>query len=223
MSQNYQPLRVEFTVRNGSPIREPKHIIHLDALLAFVAVQRSMADGAQDYSAQENLPLDILTHPEATHSVWAASGLFYEAQMKELRYWSRKTNTAAVAEAQGSGILKMRGDKVSTSSGPWKAYSEFEPLLHVRTLTAWCIGDKEAIEDLLGDIHFIGKRRSRGYGEVESIQVISDEKALNNVKCRSLTWQEDERYVPMMCGTKPPYFEHNPGYYPTKDVFANDS
>ncbi len=221
MPGNYKPLRVEITLRHGSPIREPKHLIHLDALLAYVAVQRSMAEGAEDFSAQEDLPLDTITNEKATHPVWAASALFYEPYMKELRYWSRKTNVEAVAKAQGDGLIKMKGDKLSTSSGQWKSYSEFEPLIHVKTLTAWCIGDEAVISDWLSDIKFIGKRRSRGYGEVVNIAMTEDGDAYQKVKCRVLTWPEDERYVPMMCGTKPPYFESRPGFYPRRSVFAN--
>lgn len=221
MQTNHTPLKVEFTIRNGSPIREPKHLIHLDALLAFAAVERSMAKGAEDFSAQEKLPLDTITHKDAIHPVWAASALHYEPAMKELRYWSRKTIVESVARAQGDGYLRIRGDKLSTSSGPWKSYSEFEPLIHVRTLTAWCIGDKAQVEDLLADIRFIGKRRSKGYGEIATLTVSTDEAAHEKVKRRTLTWQEDDRYVPMLCGTKPPYFEKRPGFYPTNEVFEN--
>ena len=223
MGTNFKPLRIEFRLRHGSPIREPKHLIHFDALLAYVAVQRSMAEGAEDFSAQEDLPLDTITNEKALHPVWAASALFYEPYMKELRYWSRKTDVEAVAHAQGSGLLKIRGDTLPTSSGPWKSYSEFEPLIHVKTLTAWCIGDKAAVSDLLNDIKFIGKRRSRGYGEVVNIDITEDKTAYDKVKCRALSWQEDERYIPMMCGTKPPYFEKRPGYYPVRSVFANEA
>lgn len=223
MTSAFKPLRVDITIKNGSPIREPKHLIHLDALLAYVAVQRSMADGAEDFSAQERLPLDTLTHEDASHPVWAASALFYQPHLKELRYWSRKTNLGAIAKAQEDGVLKTRASKITTGSGPWKAYSEFEPLIHVRNLTAWCVGDKETICDWLSEINFIGKRRSRGYGEVSNIEVSEDEMAYDKVKCRTLTWQEDERYVPMICGTKPPYFERRPGFYPLSSVFANEA
>lgn len=217
---NHEALRVEITIKNGSPIREPKHLIHLDALLAYAKVQRSMAEGADDFSAQEELPLAQIEHKDATHPAWAASAFVYQPLMKELRYWSRKTNVEAIAQAQGVKLLAMRGDKVDTGSGVWKGYSEFEPLIHTRKLTAWCVGDKERIIDLLSDIRFIGKRRSKGYGEVQEVRVVVDASARAKVKYRVLTWQESPAYAPMRCGTKPPYFETHPGFYPSSAVFS---
>jgi CRISPR type IV-associated protein Csf3 len=217
------PLRVEFELRHGSPIREPGHIIHLDALMAFAAVQRSLLAGSENYSAQEQLPLSKITDGKESDPVWAASGLFYQPYLKEVRYWSRKTNIEKIAQDKDRGLLVHRGDSIETGSGPWKGYSDFEPLLHTRILTGWCVGRKDEVEDLLSDIHFVGKRRSRGYGEVTSLRVTEDPLANEKILARVLTWAASKDYVPMMCGVRPPYFEKKPGFYPKRAVFENNA
>ena len=218
---NHCGIKVTFMLRNGSPIREPQHLIHLDALMAYIKVQESVEDGASDFSAQDELPLATVTTKDASHPVWAASALQYQPSMRELRYWSRKTDIAAIAQAQGDGLLRMKGNIINAGSGPWKQYSQFEKLLHVSTITAWCIGDINEVERLLSQIMHIGKRRSRGYGEVVELVVDRDENAEEKILHRVLTWPHSDAYIPMRCGTKPPYFETRQGFYPSRDVFAN--
>ncbi len=215
-NNSHQALRVTIVLRHGSPIREPQHLFHLDALLAHVRVAESMKRGAEDYSAQENLPLAKLSNN--SDFVWAASAFHYDTHFREQRYWSRRTNVDSLAKAQGEGLITSRADKLNTGSGPWKGYSEFEKLIHTNLLTAWCIGDKDEITELLSKVTHIGKRRSKGYGEIDSFTVEVDEMAHQKVFSRVLTWPHSDDYAPVKCGVRPPYFETRFGYYPNKSV-----
>lgn len=222
-----QPLKVTFTIKSNSPIREPMHLIHLDALLAWSRVQQAVEENdSRGFEVQHDLPLERLTSKDG-HWVFAASALHYAPFMRELRYWSRKTDLGMLASDREDGLLALRANKISTSSGPWKQASQFEPLLHIAKAEAWCIGNKEAIETLLERVKFIGKRRSRGYGETTKISVEYDNSANEKVNARVFSWQRTPQHIEMECGTKPPYWKVGMGFYPTKQylrqIFANNS
>ncbi len=208
-------------------MREPLNLIHLDALLAWARVEeeKQQAEPKEFGEVQHDLPLEKLVAKSALadwngNESFAASALIYTPHLRELRYWTRKTNPEKMANAQKDNLLAMRGDQVSTGSGAWKAFSEFEPLIHTRTLTAWCIGDQARIEELLSKITHLGKKRTRNYGLIESIKVTEDDAARDMVKYRVLTWPESESYRQAQCGVAPPYWESNHiGFVPSKKTF----
>ncbi|WP_419642438.1 hypothetical protein [Thiolapillus sp.] len=150
-------------------------------------------------------------------AVWAASALVFDPMFREQRCLSRKTDVAKIAEHRRNGYLPIQGDKLDTASGPWKGYSLFESLVGVNQIRAWCIGDKFRVETLLSRITHIGKRRCRGYGEIEHIEVTPDPAAQDMVFWRVLGWPRDG-YAKTQCGIRPPYWKPAIGYYPKRIV-----
>jgi CRISPR type IV-associated protein Csf3 len=136
--------------------------LHLDGLIAAAWCMRQDITAT---SAAELIDVEIPVQRSACGRYHLASALLYQSEQRELRYTNKRFPTD---HALAFGDAKLK--RVSMSSGVQKAFripSERTHLVHDR-LEAWCIGEREAITDLLGVVTRVGRRRSAGEGLVRA-------------------------------------------------------
>ena len=217
------PLEITFEMAGGE-VSPPQHPLHLDALLAYAMVRSRMDPSDPDAPTSvedlerigRNLPLELETR--GCDSVWKASALHYEGVMgRDSRFLIRSVDVEDFARAIYRREVKFGkldlddnpdGDrKVNTKSGPYRSHQEFYPVAVVRQIKAWCYGDRDGIEDLLGLITHIGPYRRTGLGEVRGFRVeqCAEEVADRWVR-RFMPWAMDG-YARIYAACEAPYWE----------------
>lgn len=116
-----------------------------------------------------------------------------------------------VADFPKSGASRspksLRMDKINLASGEHRNFQFFLPAFQARYATAWCIGDKSAIQSLLSrHIKSIGRKGAAGFGAVKRITVEDDTDAHENWKRRNMP-SEIEGYSPVVGNLAPPYWK----------------
>lgn len=164
-----RPLHVVF--RLATPMRAPEAPIHLDALLAWSAVH---ATGIMDLEQQERLPLEKY-HASNSAWVWKASQLVFEAGHRQALPMTRRLDIGECAQDQGIRFDAPRLNVLTPGTGPYKSYSFLAPLVAVAEAHAWCVGDQDAIRDLLARVTHVGKLARIDCGRVASIDVLPDD------------------------------------------------
>jgi hypothetical protein len=175
----YEPLRVTFNLRPNSRIvnYDP---IHLDGLLARAVVEiategRLLADSEDGYWIP--LPLKILWQSNDGFPLWAATVLRPVGPAADDIYVRHKRNS--------EGFLHNK-KKLVTRNGPWMERRLPTPIQVCNTYEATCIGNVDAVQNLLDRFTHIGKLR---LGRVDEITVEPcDEFSL---------WDEDELLKPV--------------------------
>lgn len=206
------PLRVTFHL--ASAVVEGDYPIHLDDLIAWATVDEKLQGARPDdpslsdaqYEALiADLPLSKLEGADG-QSVWAASQIsFDKPEGRGMRMFVRRTDTDTLSQLVGDGQVIRRGDQINLATGPDKNYLLQIPFITVGTATAWCIGEKVAIERLLARVHYLGKKRSQGFGRVLSVSVDEAPEAAERVWVRHLPWPRDG-YHPARVAVRPPYW-----------------
>lgn len=144
----------------------PPRPIALDALLAAAVVVRDQVPPAMH--AGEVVPIEVPLARDPRGRFHLASVASYEAEVREARHVTRRP---VVEEAQAMGDPKRK--RMQISAGPDKAYRfplETAHLVDDR-LDWWCVGDAREIEELLGLVGHLGKKRSVGLGRVREWRV----------------------------------------------------
>lgn len=157
-----QPLRVTLKVRRGVVWYDR---LALDGLLAGAVVRRAtrghgLIDTPDAYDIP--LPLKCLWRNEDGHPLWAAS--YFAPVGEALRtevYQHKRAMTGLYSRGRGGRL------KVATNTGRNMERRVPYPVLD-GDLEAVCLGDPDAIRQLLEPIRFVGKRRNTGLGEVDS-------------------------------------------------------
>lgn len=159
-----EPFRVAFHF--VTPVRAPDAPIHLDALLAWAAVDAA----GGDLSAQEDLPL--ARHETDSGWVWKASRLvFRDIHGRGVMPSIRAFRMGEWADERGRYYAGGRENKFKSGTGPYKAYMFSHPLLVAGRAEAWGIGDRIEIERLLLRVSHIGKLRRLDLGRISAFQV----------------------------------------------------
>lgn len=205
MNPAHKPLRIDITLIN--PIKAPNHPVHLDGLLAWAAVQEGLNEGVPFDIAQERLPLSA--HGEGADSVWMASWIEFGPGERDSMVMTRPFRLNDVIADNGRSFHEVRkqlwGSDISSS--PYKAYIMRVPLRHVRTASAWCIGDPAEIERLLKThITHLGKLGRIDLGRIREIVVSEDESAHQKWQWRTLPWPVDG-YAMTFETTRAPYWK----------------
>lgn len=153
-----QPL-VVMAHLNG-PVSMPIGAIALDGLLADVIAIREQLISA--YTADEVVPIDIPVQLEPGGRFHLCSFSVSETEMYETRFVQRRP---VIAEAQ---MLGPSINRIQINAGPNKAFRIPMETRYIRRdiLDWYCIGDRAGIEELLGMVTHLGKRRGVGLGEV---------------------------------------------------------
>ncbi|MFE8034031.1 type IV CRISPR-associated protein Csf3 [Thiohalocapsa marina] len=194
------PYRVTF--RLATPMHAPEQPIHLDAILAWAAVDAARGD----LNAQDALPLERYVGGDGRW-VWKASRVLLKVEHRTGQMMTRSFEPWHWGEdrcrvyTKGPRIIKP-------GTGPLKGYVLSVPTLQVSIAQAWYIGDADAIATLLSRVTHLGKLRRLDFGRITDIQVTEDREALERWTLRSLP---DTRpgYRRCLQTLRPPYFDRS--------------
>lgn len=199
-----QPLCVTFQFANlVSTSDQP---LHLDGLLAWSSVEQARRAGETDLAAAAaRLPLAREGEP----AVWCASALeFSYRSPPAFRTLVRKTDVDDYADAITKGRIKLAKsrDQIPTGSGRYRNYLVSYTVRQADHAKAWCIGDADAVRDLLSEVRHVGRLGRMGYGLITAVSVEPDERAARMWKLRHLPWQEDG-YLLCIGNFRAPYWD----------------
>lgn len=159
-----EPIRITATL--DGPIALPSRQLAIDGLLAWAAAQREQLPPPS--CAEDCTPLEIPITREPGGQFHLASFALYELERADHRWTNRRF---PIEEAQMMGNSKLR--RVLLSGGPTKSFRiPLETWWLTRDRIDWyAIGDPNEVEDLLGWVGYLGKRRAVGLGRVRAWSV----------------------------------------------------
>lgn len=213
----YQPLKIRWKLK--SPLVVSGDIIHLDGLLAFAWVERSVKREGVSFKeavkqSSEALPLE--KESIGGVNVWKASALRVDYRGRAtMRSAIRKTDVEQMAlDRSDNGVLQMKANSVNLGSGPLRNYDYRFAVRWVNQIEAWCVGDENEVRELLTDwVPGLGLRCRNGWGSVVSVAVekLADEKDCN-WRWRNLPVSDDESpadgdMVRRVGAANPPYWK----------------
>lgn len=177
-----EPLRISGRMR-GLMV-EPERPIAFDGVLAWSAVEIARLEGAENpLEAQERLPLER----DNERGVWKASWVFrrYESPLQR-RQQVKRADVPAMLDGRNRGHWAGALDKVSIGTGMYKGAVLDRTYRQVSEVVAWCIGDRDRIEELLGMIQGLGPLRRQGFGRISEWTVEAAPEARDRWMQRSL-------------------------------------
>ena len=154
------PLCVTATI--AGQLCMPERPIALDALLAAaVAMRDNIPPPLTRDDVQE---IDIPVQRSDCGRYWLVSQAVCDVEVYALRYLNKR---APVEQYQTIGSLKIT--RVDIGAGVNKSYRIPMETMYPSDglLTWWCLGDADAVRELLALIHHLGKKRSVGMGIVQ--------------------------------------------------------
>ncbi len=176
----------------------PQNPIHLDSLLAWAICPGHLIDKGLE---RNEIP-EIQRLPFGEWHIngfwgWHASALFPDGEIESLQYWRKKFRTNRIQMTKGSPNLM---------SGKYKEYNIPIPLILCNTITAYALGSRKRINQLLKRIKYIGKKGAYGKGCVVSVSTEVIEKDFSLIKngktMRFLPAKKGGRYGRVL----PPYW-----------------
>lgn len=199
-----EPCRVTFRFANLVSVSDSP--THLDGLLAWASVEQARRNDDADLDrAAASLPLARSGEPE----VFCASALQFDYMSPpSFRTLVRKTDVDdyAAALAHGRISLARPRDQLPVGAGPLRNYLVSYSVRQAAAATAWCIGDIDAVRNLLAEIKHVGRFGRMGYGLIVETTVEHDEEAVAKWKLRHLPWREDG-YIPCLGNFQAPYWD----------------
>lgn len=203
-----QPLKI--TWRFSSPVVAGDFPIHLDALLAFVQVDRALQDGAEQqeaYARQDELPL------AQQGGVWKASQVVFKPITAPMTFpMIRRLDLNGIALDHQAGFWAGGKNKFSMGTGKYKAFDFRAQCQWMDRAVAWCVGDKELIENLLGELTHLGKLVRNGFGKILEMTIEeAPQDEANFWKLRVLPEKSGFElpgflYAPSFQNIRPPYW-----------------
>jgi len=168
-----EPLKIHWQF--ARPVVVPAHPIHLDALLAWAAVDEAVSQGQSDpLSAADSLPLACWTANSGAW-VWQASQLRFRGRHGGFMTQSqRRAELYELAVNQARGVFRTRRHPIKRArpgAGPYKGYVLWTSMAWYMEATAYCTGESDRIQELLARVRFIGKRRRERNGEVAAMEI----------------------------------------------------
>jgi len=147
-----EPLRVTLHLQPNSRVVDYDPI-HLDGLLARAVVERAtrgrlLADSEEGYWIP--LPLEMLWRSDEGYPLWAATVLYSVSEAVDDIYVRHKRNS--------EGFLHNK-PKLRTRAGPWMERRMPTPVRVCNTYEALCIGNLDAVQELLAGFTHMGKLR----------------------------------------------------------------
>lgn len=160
--------------------------IHLDGLLAAMKVARAIQNKeigpGGDIRSLQSLDgiIDVAKYEDS--NVYKASIIRVPTIDSEQLTLTRRTEIDAIClgTVGEGGFLLNNGNKnkIDLGKGQYRNWVFYLPTSEVMgEAIAYCVGDKDKIEDLLRDVRHIGRKGTIGYGKVMAIKV---EEALND-------------------------------------------
>ena len=160
--------RFRVTISLGSPIVSNGGYMTLDALLAALIFDQT----GDLEKAHQAIPL------QNTNGLWHASAAVVEKQ--DAGRVSFVANLQAKHDLDLKLIARNKQGNSHTAMGLTRRRDFGAVMNSYRVFTAPAItwyaqGDALAVERLLSEVTFIGKRRASGYGQVTGVQIVGDE------------------------------------------------
>lgn len=207
-----KPLRVTITL--ATPMMEPGHPFHLDALLAALRVNQEgcFDTGTDPRACHHHLPLERYVSPSGQW-VFKASAFKFRKEIPS-RSWmmSGGLNTTTAAEHRHAGLLNLRANKPNPAGGHFKGSIFHKPLLWTE-LIAYCIGDEAGVSKLLTSCEQVGGKRGTGFGRVQSVSIEPVTLDECNWQQRVLPSDYDEpgvsELVRVISAITPPYWDRS--------------
>jgi hypothetical protein len=139
----------------------------LDALLAAMVCNRLGLLAPANPMHAERVAIPIALEPDGRFHL--CSEAQFREDEHELRYKQRR---APVMQYARLGANKIK--RVDIAAGPNKGHRVPYVVRHVDrdTLRWWCIGEADAIADLLADVRYIGRFRGSGKGKLAAPWVV---------------------------------------------------
>lgn len=136
----------------------------LDGLLAFVVARR--AGLVAGFGPMQTIEIPVAREPGGRFHLCSSAVVEWVAH--ERRFINRRF---PVAEAQLPGMTPMR--RVNLSAGPCRSYRLPGDVAFAEddAVRWYLVGDRDAVEDLLGEVTHLGKRRGAGRGAVARWEV----------------------------------------------------
>lgn len=160
-----EALKVECMVANAwSP---PAFGVHLDGLIAWALVYQAKrsSDSALDFDhILSDLPLDKHEFPNGTWA-WKASMMVPTGVYGlERRMLTGKTSPHDMFRLVELGVLSEKGGRWEGAKGPEKNSQVFYTTQRITGLQSWCVGNADAISELLDEVRAVGTRTRIGMG-----------------------------------------------------------
>lgn len=185
--------RVSATIK--TPVLMPDELIHLDALLAYAAVQ--MHGG--DFNKQHDIPVE---RTDGSNWVFKASALKFSAPIDVYdQVWTRKLTEAEYINVRS--VIKERADggisSIDHGSGDLKSYYSAHNCVVVSNAHGYLVTDNpDIVLSMLNDhVKSIGKWAKNGFGEV-SQWMIEDADICDAWKWRAMPAAFDENHDNML-------------------------
>jgi len=218
-----EPLRLTWTL--AAPMVASPHPLHLDGLLAYAQTEETLAGisiaerDARTLREVATAPLPLGREERDGLWCWQASVLRPRDGVlgQSMRYWTRKTDPEDYARRIASGQIEARINVplkpyeriIDMQRGTLKQLYKFFPIRDVPTVEAWCIGDKDRIEELLapdsGYVTHLGGKARMGFGKVRSFTIERDQEALSQWQRRAMPWPQAGAALTELA-VRPPYW-----------------
>ncbi len=158
-----KPLKITFRMDGTGVVMFPQNPVHLDSLLAWAICPEHLINrGLERNEIPEIQMLPLKKWHINGYWGWHASALFPDGKIESLQYWRKKFRTNRIHMAKGSPNLM---------SGKHKEYNMPIPLILCNTMTAYALGNRKRITQLLERIKYIGKKGAYGKGAVTDVEV----------------------------------------------------
>jgi CRISPR type IV-associated protein Csf3 len=193
-----KPLKITFQMDGTGVVMYPQNPVHLDSLLAWALYPGHLIDrGLERNEVPEIQRLPLGEWHIGGHWGWHASALFPDRDIESLQYWRKKFRTNRIHMTKGSPNLM---------SGKYKEYNMPMPLILCNTMTAYALGSRKRVSQLLKRIKYIGKKGAYGKGAIVGVEVEIIEQDFSLAKDRKAM-----RFLPKKDGNRygrirPPYW-----------------
>lgn len=194
-----EALRVDWTL--SAPLQVGDYPIHLDDLIAYGVVHGS---GPLDWSRRDALPLERFRGEGG--AVWCASMLWApSAAPVELMAIRRPVGVAELAEDRDI-VWSGRLNKLTAGTGRHKAFDARIATQRAPQVSAWFVGDLDAVTRALRLIRYIGGGRRIGLGRVRNMSIVADARASELWRWRHMP-DPVEGYAAVEGTLQPPYWD----------------
>jgi CRISPR type IV-associated protein Csf3 len=216
-----QPLKITFHL--VSDMVYPSMPLHLDALIAYAKTQDNLVL-LEDEPTQEALlaladNLPFVRHTQDGDWVYKASALMPLGDMTHSRlFYTQRNNLAALAELMVNKKVKSsiktlvpmsHSNKLDTTRGAQRNLLGYFNTTNVKALVAYCVGDKDELQEYLVDsgwITHIGARRRQGLGMLSHIEIEEDVLANEMWQWRVKPFKTLDNDTQVIATCKPPYW-----------------
>ena len=158
-------LQVEFDIK--SPVVFSGRPIHLDALLAFVAIHvagyAKIPYEGREPSVPARLPLARMEFDEFW---WYRASAVYPPESVSRQTWVKRFDDEHLDR-----LDLGRATRVDVACGQYRGYRVPIEAILVPTLRFWAVGDRRRVWSLARRLRHIGKKPAQGYGRIAACRV----------------------------------------------------